>query len=54
MDKEDYLTEAINQAHPLETGDHSTYGEALELVGNRHSKGSLVDLVNYLLVKNKR
>lgn len=44
--------EAIQAAHPLETKRHDLYNEAMELVGARHEKGDLVDLVNYLLYRN--
>ena len=49
IDTDDEYTEAIKAAHPLKTGDHKTRQKALEMVNNRHSKSSLVDLVNYLL-----
>ncbi len=52
-DKPDYLTPQIDAYHPLKTGDHKTREEANLLVSNRHSKGSLIDLVNYLLKRNK-
>lgn len=52
-DTEDDLTEEINAAHPEHTGDHDLYSEAMRLVGNRHSKYALVELVNYLLSENK-
>lgn len=42
---------AIKAAHPLKTGKHDTYAEALRLVGAKRSKYALVDLVNYLLVQ---
>ena len=45
--------EEIHNAHPLKTGDHDLYTEALRLVGAKHSKYALVDLVNWLLVKEK-
>lgn len=41
--------DAIAAAHPLETGNHALYGEAMRLVGAKHSKYALVDLVNWLL-----
>jgi hypothetical protein len=52
-DREDDLTPAIDAAHPMRTGDHATYERAVDLVGNRHSKQSLVALVNYLLVNQR-
>ena len=43
--------EAIRAAFPTRTGKHSTYEEAMRLVGARHSKGALVALVNWLLAE---
>jgi len=40
---------AIEAAHPLKTERHDLYAEAMRLVGARHSKSDLVDLVNWLL-----
>lgn len=54
QDRDDELTEAIDELHPCETGDHQTYTKAMELIGNRHSKGSLVCLVNYFLAREKQ
>jgi len=51
LDREDEHTEAINAVHPLRTGNHALRATANEMVGNRHSKGALVDLVNWLLVE---
>lgn len=48
-DKPDQWSDRIAAAHPMETGDHDTYGRAMEMVGNRHSKAALVELVNWLL-----
>lgn len=48
-DREDKYTEAINAAHPLKTKRHDLYELAMEMVGNRHSKAALVNLVNWLL-----
>lgn len=42
--------EAIKAAHPLRSGRHDLYGEAMRLVGAKHSKAALVELVNWLLV----
>ena len=53
-DKEDDLTEAINDAHCCETGEYAVWDEAMRLVSNRYSKASLVDLVGYLLLQNKK
>jgi hypothetical protein len=48
-DRSDEWSKRIAAAHPMETGDHVTYIKAMEMVGNRHSKGALVELVNWLL-----
>lgn len=45
---------AIESAHPLTTGRHDLYNEAMRLVGERHGKGDLVDLVNWLLYRIER
>jgi hypothetical protein len=52
-DEPDLFTSDILKAHPTVTGDHETYEFALALVSNRHGKGSLVDLVNWLLFRLK-
>lgn len=49
QDKSDQWQDSIDAAHPTKTGKHDTYAKALDMVGNRHSKGALVDLVNWLL-----
>ena len=41
----------IDAAHPLRTGKHDLYAEAMRLVGAKHSKGALVELVNWLLYR---
>lgn len=46
--------DAIRAAFPTRTGDHSTYAEAMRLVGAKRSKGALVSLVNWLLVERTR
>jgi hypothetical protein len=48
-DRDDEWSARIAVAHPLRTGDDATYGVAMRMVGNRHSKGALVELVNWLL-----
>ena len=40
---------SIESAFPTRNGRHDTYGEAMRLVGARHSKGRLVALVHWLL-----
>jgi hypothetical protein len=46
----------INSAHPISTGRHELYAEALRLIDAKHSKYALVDLVNWLLwrLENRR
>lgn len=44
----------IYAAHPLETGRHDLYNEAMRLVGAKHTKGALVELVNWLLLRLDR
>lgn len=39
----------IKAAHPTRTGRHDLYAEAMRLVGAKHSKRGLIDLVNWLL-----
>jgi hypothetical protein len=48
-DVDDKYTMDIQASHPLVTGRHDLYKEALEMIHNRRSKGSLVELVNWLL-----
>lgn len=48
-DQDDEWSARINAAHPLQTGDHDSYATAMRMVGNRHSKASLVELVHWLL-----
>jgi hypothetical protein len=51
-DTPDEWTEAIMAAHPAHGSEaHDTYGVAMRMVGNRHSKGELLALVNWLLVR---
>lgn len=44
----------IRAVHPLHTGDHVTYLDAMRFVGSKRSKYALVDLVNWLLVRIKK
>lgn len=44
----------IEQAHPLNSGRHDLYSRAMRLVGERHGKGDLVDLVVWLLLEAER
>lgn len=48
-DIRDIARAGIEKSHPLTTGRHDIYDRALILVGERHDKGDLVDLVNWLL-----
>lgn len=41
----------IAAAHPIITGRHELYAEAVKLVGEREFKADLVNLVNWLLLK---
>lgn len=43
--------EAIHDAHPIRTGRHDQYAEAMRLVGAKRSKGALVSLVTWLLFR---
>lgn len=43
--------EAISNAHPMRTGRHDLYEEAMRLVGAKYTKGALVELVNWLLAR---
>jgi hypothetical protein len=53
-DTPDEWTEEIDAAFPTRSGSHEEYATALRMVGNRHSKGALVALVNWLLVRSKQ
>ncbi len=53
-DVDDEWTVRIDAVHPVRSGSHETYGVAMKMVGNRHSKGSLVALVSWLLVRVER
>ncbi|HEY8355716.1 MAG TPA: hypothetical protein VIK69_11970 [Methylophilaceae bacterium] len=46
--------EMIDAAHPLKTGEHDLFKEAMGLVGKRRGKMDLVKLVNFLLYERKR
>lgn len=50
-DKPDEWSEKIREAFPTRSGSHEQYGIAMTMVSNRHSKGALVALVNWLLVR---
>lgn len=44
----------ITAAHPMNSGRHDLYAEAMRLVGARRSKAALVELVTWLLLKAER
>lgn len=50
-DQADEHTDAIRAAHPTRTKQYETWDRALAMVGKRHGKYELVDLVNWLLVR---
>lgn len=50
IDVDDEWSDAIKAAFPTKSGSHKEYATAMKMVGNRHSKGELVALVNWLLV----
>jgi hypothetical protein len=50
-DRDDEWSEQIEISFPSRSGSHDEYGMAMKMVGNRHSKGALVALVNWLLVR---
>jgi len=49
IDKPDQWTPEIEAAHPCETEEYRRYETAMKMVGNRHGKYELVNLVNWLL-----
>ncbi len=53
-DKPDEWSAEIDAHHPLTTGAHKQYTAAMQMVGNRRSKGALVDLVCWLLQKAEK
>lgn len=55
-DTDDEFTERINEVHPAtaQKPRHDLYALAVRMVGNRHSKYALVDLVHWLLVENDK
>ena len=53
-DQKDQHTDAILAAHPTYTKDFETYEAALAMVGTRHGKYELVNLVNWLLARATR
>lgn len=52
-DKRDRWSAAVDAAYPTRSGSHDEYVVAMTMVGNRQSKGDLVALVNWLLVRLK-
>lgn len=53
-DVEDKWNLVIHESFPTRSGSHTEYALAMEMVGNRRSKGQLVALVNWLLIAWKR
>jgi hypothetical protein len=53
-DKPDEWTPEIEEAFPTRSGSHEAYATAMRMVGSRRSKGALVALVNWLLVRIER
>jgi len=53
-EKDDQWTTAIDESHPLKTKAYAAYDTAMEMVGNRRTKGSLVDLVCWLIQEKDR
>ncbi len=43
--------EAIAAAHPTRSGRHVEYQTAMRMVGAKRSKGALVELVSWLLIR---
>lgn len=55
-DVDDEWTERIDASHPVTSGKteaHNAYAKAMKMVGNRHSKQALVELVCWLLQEAK-
>jgi hypothetical protein len=52
-DTSDEWSSAIKAAHPTQIDSHDEYAVAMRMVGHRHSKGELVALVTWLLVRLK-
>lgn len=50
----DEWSEAINKAFPTNSNSHDTYATTMKMVGNRHNKGAIVALVNWLLMEKKK
>lgn len=50
-DADDQWTAEIKAAHPVRSESHETYATAMKMVGTRRSKGALVALVNWLLIR---
>lgn len=53
-DDADEWSDAIDAAFPTRSGSHAAYATALEMVGHRRTKGALLALVNWLLVRVER
>jgi len=54
IDAKDEWSEAIHEAHPTRSESHEQYATAMKMVTNRYSKGAIVALINWLLVRNAK
>jgi 8-oxo-dGTP pyrophosphatase MutT (NUDIX family) len=52
-DIRDKWSDSIDAAFPTRSGSHEEWATAMEMVGNRHTKDDLVELVNWLLVEKR-
>lgn len=50
-EEKDQWTAEIEAAFPTRSGAHEAYADAMRMVGNRRSKGALVALVTWLIVR---
>ena len=53
-DEADDLTPEVDRLHPFHTKRYDLHNRAMDLVGNRRSKGALVSLVAYLLLRGEQ
>lgn len=53
-DIDDEWTSAVREAYPTRSESHDEYGVAMQMVSHRRSKGALVNLVNWLLVRLRK
>jgi hypothetical protein len=50
-DKDDKWTKEVEDAFPTRSGSHKEYQTAMEMIHARHSKGAIVALINWLLLR---